>query len=147
MKKLFKEHSAYLLVFTLIESVLAVITTMSFVYTDRLSYQDSIIFKELGIEKLLENMYSSTWWALILLLICFAALFAITSINFKKLEYLFLSIGCWIILFILSINVNNGAKDIFSNIALFVPILIINIICYRTEKNKLNLYQNKKSHK
>ena len=136
-KKLFKEHSPYLILLTLAEILLSVVATLSFVYTDSLQYSDSAIISG-GVEKLLETVYSSTWWALILFLLFFIALFAFMSIIYKKLEYLTISIGCWVEMLILSINVGNNLKELLINLLLFIPIFILNIIAYKTEKNKLN---------
>ena len=137
IKKLFKEHSPYLILLTLAEILLSVVATLSFVYTDSLQYSDSAIISG-GVEKLLETIYSSTWWALILFLLFFIALFAFMSIIYKKLEYLTISIGCWVEMLILSINVGNDLKELLINLLLFIPIFILNIIAYKTEKNKLN---------
>ena len=137
IKKLFKEHSPYLILLTLAEILLSVVATLSFVYTDSLQYSDSAIISG-GVEKLLETVYSSTWWALILFLLFFIALYAFMSIIYKKLEYLTISIGCWVEMLILSINVGNDLKELLINLLLFIPIFILNIIAYKTEKNKLN---------
>ena len=136
IKKLFKEHSPYLLLLTFAEIILSVFATVSFVYTDSLQYSDSAILTS-GVEKLLETVYSSTWWALILFLLFFIALFAVMTIIYKKLEYLTISIGCWVEMIILSINIGNDLKELLINLLLFVPIFILNIIAYRTEKEKL----------
>lgn len=138
IKKLFKEHSFYLLFITLVEVILSITCTLAFVYTDRLSYEDSLIYNELGIEKLLENMYSSTWWALILFILAFIAICSITTICFKKLDYLFMGILSWILMFILAIDISNPLIDILITCLLFIPIILINIIAYRTEKKKIN---------
>ena len=137
IKKLFKEHSPYLIFLTLGEILLSIVATLSFVYTDSLQYSDSAFISG-GVEKLLETVYSSTWWALILFLLFFIALFAIISIIYKKLEYLTISIGCWVEMLILSINVGNDLKELLINLLLFIPIFILNIIAYKTEKDKLN---------
>ena len=86
MKKLFKEHSPYMLFIALFESLISVLATISFVYTDSLTYSKSLVIQAIGIEKLLETMYTSTWWALVLLLVFFVALFAILTIIYKDLK-------------------------------------------------------------
>lgn len=146
IKQLFKEHSAYLLILTGLEIVLSIICTLAFVYSDSLTYNESLIFNALGVEKLLQTLYSSTWWALILLLLAFIAVLSLTSIVFKKLEYLFISICLWFVMFILALNFTKPLNDIVSVIILFVPVIIINIIAYRTEKNKL-ITESKKAKK
>lgn len=145
IKTLFKEHSPYLLVLTFLEILLSIICTLAFVYSDSLTYSESLIFNAIGVEKLLQTLYSSTWWALILLLLAFIAIFSLTSIVYKKLEYLFISICSWIVMFILAINLTKPVSDIISTFILFIPIIIINIIAYKTEKNKFS--QNTKNTK
>ena len=89
------------------------------------------------IEKLLETMYSSTWLAFILFTLGFITIMTLTSIVYKKLEYLFISIMGWILMLLLAINIGNPLKDIAAVILLFIPIIVLNIIAYRTEKEKL----------
>lgn len=134
LKKLFTENSKLLLTITILEVVLSIIVILAFVYSDSLSYADSQIFTALGIEKLLETMYSSTWWALILLLLALIALFSLTSIVYKKMEYLFLSIGGIIIMLILAVNLHNSMFDNLATLAIFIPIIIINVIAYNSQK-------------
>lgn len=144
IKKLFKENSAYLILLTLGEIILSIICILSFVYTDSLSYSDSLIFNELGIEKLLQSMYSSTFWALILVILSLISIFSLTSLIYKKMEYQFISICSWFVLFILAINLNKSLIDNLSVILLFIPIIIINIVAYNTQKKKNNLIKKKR---
>lgn len=144
IKEVFKNNSPYLVLLALCEVILSVVCTLSFVYSDSLSYDESVIFNSLGIEKLLENMYSSTWWALILLLLAFMAIFSIASIIYKKMDYLFISISCWVVMFVLAFNLHKSLVDNLSIVVLFVPILIINIIAYKTQKEKINTKVKKK---
>lgn len=137
MKKIFKEHSIYLLFLTLIESILSIVCTLAFVYSDTLNYSDSLVYNAIGIEKLLESMYSSTWWALILFTLAFIAITSITTLVYKKLDYLFMGILGWILMLILAINVSKPLTDTLVTLLLFVPIIIINIIAYKTEKKKI----------
>lgn len=138
MKKLIKEHSPYLLFLCLAEIIISIVSIEAFVYSDSLTYSDSLIYTALGIETLLESLYSSTWWALILFTLGFITITSVTSIVFKKLEYLFMSILGWILMLLLAINIGNPIKDIIFVILLFIPIIAINIIAYKTEKQKLN---------
>ncbi|MCX4364465.1 MAG: hypothetical protein OSJ70_01640 [Bacilli bacterium] len=137
LKKLFKDNSPYLIFLTLAEVLLSIICTMAFVYSDTLSYADSQIFNALGIEKLLESIYSSTWWALILLILTFIAILSITTIYLRKMDYLFIGTLLWGEMLILAINLNNSLLDNLSIMALFVPIIIINIIAFKEQKKKL----------
>ena len=137
MKDLIKNNSIYLIVLAIAESIISIIATLSFVYTDSLTYSKSLLIQMMGIEKLLEAMYTSTWWALILLLLFFVALFSIMTIIYKDLKYMTLSIGCTIELFILSINLTKPITDILLNVLIFIPIFVLNIIAYRNESKKI----------
>ena len=145
MKKIFKEHSPYLLFLTLVETILSVVCIEAFVYSDTLNYSDSLVYNAIGIEKLLESMYSSTWWALILFTLAFITICSITTLVYKKLDYLFMGILAWILMLILAINISKPLTDILVTLLLFIPIIIINIIAYKTEKTKLS--KNDKSKK
>lgn len=137
-----KEHSMYFILLTIAECLLSMIATLSFISTDSLSYNDSLLIKTIGIEKLLESIYSSTWWALILLLLFFISLFSIMVLIYKKEEYMVLTLGCWIELLILSINIGAPIKDNLMNLVLFAPIFVLNIIAMSKEKNCLKEASN-----
>jgi hypothetical protein len=141
------EHSMYFIILTIAEVILSTVATLSFISTDSLSYEDSILINTFGIEKLLESIYSSTWWALILLLLFFIALFSVMELIYKKEEYMTLSIGCWIELLILSINIGNPIKDTLMNLMLFAPIFVLNIIAIVKEKNCLKQQNNEQEKK
>jgi uncharacterized membrane protein YhaH (DUF805 family) len=144
MKKLFKENSMYLIVLTIAEIILSIVSTLAFVYSDSLSYSDSVVYQGIGLDLLLQNLYSSTFWALILVVMSLIAILSVATLVFKKLDYLFIGICGWIYLFILSINLTKPIGDILSTCAMFIPIIIINIICYRKEKEKLETKNKKK---
>ena len=143
MKKIFKENSMYLIILTIAEIILSIISTLAFVYSDALSYSESVIYQGIGIDLLLQNLYSSTFWGLILVCIGIITIMSITTLVFKKMDYLFIGILGWIYLFVLSINLTKPIGEILSTCALFIPIIIINIICYVKEKHKLE--ENNKS--
>lgn len=143
IKKIFKENSIYLIIVTILETILGIAMTLSFVYTDSLSYSDSLLIQSDGIQKLLENMYSSTYWALILLLLSFISIFSIVTLVFHKMEYEFISILCWFEMFILAINFTKSLTDNLAAIALFAPIIIICIISYHKEKDKIRVLELK----
>nr|MCR5223544.1 hypothetical protein [Bacilli bacterium] len=128
MKKIFKENSKYLIILTIAEIILSIVSTMAFVYSDSLSYADSVVYEGIGIDVLLQNLYSSTFWALILVCIALISIMSIATLVFKKMDYLFIGIMGWIYLFILSINLTKPIGDILSTCAMFIPIIIINII-------------------
>lgn len=137
IKKILKENSLYLIILTLFEFILNIISTLAFVYSDSLNYNDSLIYQSLGVQKLLETLYSSTYWALILLLLSFISIFSFTTLVYKKLEFQFISIMCWFQMFIIALNLKNSIQINLSICLLFIPILIINIICYKKEKEYL----------
>ena len=138
IKKVLKGHSPYLIFLAIAESIISIVCTLAFVYADTLSYQDSVVFEAIGLEKLLESIYSSTWWALILLTLAFIAIFTITGIVYKRLEYNFISMLLWGEMLILAIDIGKPSADFLSVLALFIPIIIINIIAYNDEKKRLN---------
>ena len=144
MKKLLKENSLYLVILTIVEIIISTICTLAFVYTDTLNYDDSLIFNALGMQKLLQTIYSSTWWALILTILALIAILSVTTLVFKKLEYLFIGICLWVEMFILTLDFNKSPKDLFFSMLLILPIIIINIIVYKKEKEFLD---NKKTSK
>jgi hypothetical protein len=144
MKKLLKENSIYLVVLTIVEIIISSICTLAFVYTDTLNYDDSMIFNALGIQKLLQTIYSSSWWALILTILALIAILSVTTLVFKKLEYLFTGICLWVEMFILTLDFNKSPKDLFFSTLLILPIIIINIIVYNKEKEVLNKKTSKK---
>jgi hypothetical protein len=143
-KTIIKENSLYLVFLTLAELVISVICTLSFVYSDSLTYANSVVFQSLGLESLLQTLYSSTFWALILVMLSIIVIMSITTLVFKKMEYLFIGILCWGELFILSINLTKSFGENLSTCALFIPIIIINIICYKKEKEKISKKVSKK---
>lgn len=147
IKKIFKDASPLLVGITLFEIVLAVICIIAFVYSDSLSYADSQVFNALGIEKLLESIYSSTWWALILMVLAFIAILSLTSIVYKNLEYLFISISLWFVMLILAINLKASILDNLSILAIFIPIIILNVLAYNQQKKKIEESQTKKRKK
>jgi hypothetical protein len=147
MKKLFKENSKYLICLTIAEIILSIVSTMAFVYSDSLSYADSVVYEGIGIDLLMQNLYSSTFWALILVCIALISIMSIATLVFRKMDYLFIGIMGWIYLFILSINLTKPIGDILSTCAMFIPIIIINIICYKKEKEFINKKTKKVSNK
>ena len=144
MKKILKENSIYLIVLTIFEMIISTVCTLAFVYTDTLNYADSLIFNELGMQKLLQSIYSSTWWALILTILALITILSITTLVFKKLEYLFIGILLWVEMFILTLDFNKSPKDLFFSALLILPIIVINIIVYKKEKEKIETKKTSK---
>ena len=73
----------------------------------------------------------------ILAILALITILSITTLVFKKLEYLFMGILLWGEMFILTLDFNKSPKDLFFSALLILPIIIINIIVYNKEKEKL----------
>ena len=116
--------------------VVSVIATLALVYQDSTIFSNNALFEDA--QKLITSVYSQSWWALILFSLSFASLLTLTSLIYKKLEYEFLSIGCIILMIIPSINIKGSLIDTLLTLALYIPIIIIKIIGYKTEEKKLN---------
>lgn len=140
MKQLFKKHSKLLLIVTLLELILSLYFLIYFGYMDRLNYIESSTKTINDLALLIQNMYTSTWWALIISFIILISILSITSIIYKKQEYHFISILLWIMLFILALDFTKSIKYNISNIFIFIPIILINILAYKNEKNKNIVY-------
>ena len=137
MKNLIKENSMYLIILTIAEVLVSIFATITFIYTDSLTYENSLLIQSLGIEKLLETMYTSTWWALVLLLLFFVALFEVMTLLYRDLKYMTISIGCLVELLILSINLTRPITDTLLNMTIFIPIFVLTFIAYKNEKKKI----------
>ena len=135
MKKIFKEHSKLLLVITFLEIILSLYFLIYFGYMDRLNYIESSTKTISDLALLIQNMYTSTWWALIISFIILISTLTLTSIIFKKQEYHFISIILWIMLFILALDFTKSINYNLSNLSIFIPIILINILAYKKEKN------------
>ena len=106
---------------------------MYFSYMDKLSYVEN----SNNLSLLIQNMYTSTWWALIIMSISLISIFSITSIVYKKNYLHFISILIWGVLFILSLDLEKSLKYNISNMCIFIPIIVINILAYFKEKKYL----------
>lgn len=135
MKKIFKEHSKLLLIITFLEIILSLYFLIYFGYMDRLNYIESSTKTISDLALLIQNMYTSTWWALIISFIILISTLTLTSIIFEKQEYHFISIILWIMLFILALDFTKSVNYNLSNILIFIPIILINILAYKNEKN------------
>lgn len=135
MKKIWNNNSRLLVIITLLELILALYFLIYLGYVDRLNYIESnnIIISDLTL--LIQNMYTSTWWALIISFINLISILSLTSIIYKKQEYHFISIFLWIMLFILSLDFTKSFKYNISNIAIFIPIVLMNIKAYFNQKS------------
>lgn len=135
MKKILKNNSKSLVVICILEIILGLYFLVYFGYMDRLNYIESSTKTISDLALLIQNMYTSTWWALIISFIILISILTLTSIIFKKQEYHFISIMLWIMLFILALDFTKSIKYNLSNLAIFLPIIAINIISYINQKN------------
>ena len=135
MKKLFKENSKSLLIICILETILSLYFLIYFSYMDKLNYIESNLTNTSDLALLIQNMYTSTWWAIIISFIILISILTITSIIYKKQEYHFIAICLWIMLFILALDFNKSISYNLSNIAIFIPIILFNIISYKKQKN------------
>lgn len=131
---MFEKRSKLLFITTILESIFSVWALFYFNYIDRLSYQESVIKSQADLALLIENMFTSTWWALIILTLSLISIFSLVSFIYKDLKFLFVSILLWVILFILALNFKDNFTKILSTIMIFIPIISINIISYYNQK-------------
>lgn len=134
MKKLFKENSKLLIIITFFEILLSLYFLIYFGYMDRLNYIESSTKTMSDLALLIQNMYTSTWWALIISFVILISTLTLTSIIYKKQEYHFISIILFIMLFILALDFTKSFKYNLSNIMIFVPIIVFNIMAYKNQK-------------
>ena len=114
-----------LIIITFLESLLSIYLLIYMSYVDRLTY----IKNSSNLTLLIQNMYTSTWWALIISMVTLISIFSITSIIYKKNYLHFISILIWITLFILALDFTRGIKYNIS-------IILLNIKAYFNQKNK-----------
>lgn len=137
MKKLWNNNSKLLIIITILELILSLYFLIYFGYVDRLNYIENQATTMSDLALLIQNMYTSTWWALIITSIILISIFSITSIIYKKLEFHFISILIWCMLFILALDFTKSFTYNLSNIAIFIPIILINIKSYFNQKGFL----------
>ena len=134
---MFKERSKLLFITVCLESVLSLWSLIYFNYLDRLNYSESLLHETSDLALLIENMFTSTWWALIILTICLITIFSIVCFVYKDLKFQFISILLWFILLILALNFKENFMNIISILATFIPIIILNIFGYINQKKKI----------
>ena len=135
MKKIWKNNSKLLIIICLLEIILSLYFLIYFGYMDRLNYIESSTKTINDLTLLIQNMYTSTWWALIICFINLISIFTTTGLLYKKNEYHFISILIWIILFILALDLNKSIIYNMNNLAIFIPIIIFNLIAYKNQKS------------
>jgi len=135
MKKLWNDNSKLMIILTGLELLLSLYFLIYFGYVDRLNYIESqkLILSDLAL--LIQDMYASTWWALIISFIILISTLTLTSLIYKKQEYHFISIILWIMLFILALDFTKSFIYNLSNLAIFIPIILLNIKAYFNQKH------------
>lgn len=137
MKRLFKKRSKLLGLLTIGDNLLALFLLCYFNYLDRLNYAESVIHTTNDLALLIQNMYTSTWWALIILSICLIAAFKLVGFYYRDLKFILISSYLWVVLLILAINIKDSFMNNISVLAIFIPIIIFNFAAYINQK-KLN---------
>ncbi|MDD2505404.1 MAG: hypothetical protein PHF21_03950, partial [Bacilli bacterium] len=111
---MFKQRSKLLFITIFLESIFSVWTLFYFNYLDRLNYQESIIKTEADLALFIKNMFTSSWWALIILTLCLISIFGIIAFIYKDLKFQMVSILLWVVLFIISLDFKSGYFDLLS---------------------------------
>ena len=138
MKKFLASRSKLMVILTILEIVLALWILIAFSYSDRLSYSEAIEYSESNLVLLLDNMYTSTWYALIILTANLISIFSLVSTIFKKQEFHFVSISLWCVLMILAVDLNLNFMSNAATLAIFIPIILLNIVAYINQKKLIN---------
>lgn len=137
IKRIFNKRSKLLGFLTIGDNVLALFLLCYFNYLDRLNYAESVINTTNDLALLIQNMYTSTWWALIILSICLIAGFKLVGFYYRDLKFILISSYLWVVLLILAINIKDSFINNISTLAIFIPIIIFNFTAYINQK-KLN---------
>lgn len=135
MKEFLKNRSKLMLILTLLEIVLAIWILVAFNYTDRMSYAEAISYNEDNLTLLFESMFTSTWYALIILTANLISIFSLVSAIFLKREFHFVSISLWCMLLVIALDFNTTLKANMATVAIFIPIILLNIVAYFNQKN------------
>ena len=104
---------------------------------DLSNLQRQVIHTTNDLALLIQNMYTSTWWALIILSICLIAAFKLVGFYYRDLKFILISSYLWVVLLILAINIKDSFMNNISALAIFIPIIIFNFAAYINQK-KLN---------
>ena len=134
---MFKKRSKFLFIVVALESFLSLWLLFYFNYLDRLNYAQSVINTTNDLALLIQNMYTSTWWALIILVICLSTIFSLISLIYQELKFQLVAILLWFILFILAIDIKAQIGGVISILAIFMPIIAANIYAYLAQKKIL----------
>lgn len=139
IKKIFNKRSKLLFILTFFETVFTWYFLVYFNYMDRLNYIESISTKTQNLALVFQNMYTSTFWGLIIIILVFISIFAIISLIYNDQKYQLISLLLWIVLFTLAINLKAGFKDNISILCIFVPIILVNYLAFKNQKTISNM--------
>jgi len=137
MKKIFNKRSKLLFIIGLIESILSLWFLIYFNYLDRLNYSESALNTTKDLALLFENMYTSTWWGLLILIITLISIFTIIAFIYKDEKFQLISCILWFIMLVLAINIKDSFMNNISNLCIFGPIIAVNILAFFKQKNIL----------
>lgn len=137
MKKIFKDRSKLMIVLTILEIILALWILIAFNYSNRMSYIEAMEYSQDNLTILVESMYTSTWYAAIILTANLISIFALVSTIFKKQEFHFISISLWCVLMILAVDLNISFMSNVATLAIFIPIILLNLVAYFNQKKVL----------
>lgn len=139
IKKIFNKRSKLLFILTFFETVFTWYFLVYFNYMDRLNYIESISTKTQNLALVFQNMYTSTFWGLIIIILVFISIFAIISLIYNDQKYQLISLLLWIVLFTLAIDLKAGFKDNISILCIFVPIILVNYLAFKNQKTISNM--------
>ena len=105
-----------------------------FNYLDRLNYSEGLISKTSDLALLLENMFTSTFWGLLILVISLGTIFSIIAFIYRDHKFQLMTSLMWVIILILSINVKDTLKNNISSLFIILPILIFNFVAFYDQK-------------
>ncbi len=131
---MFKNRSKLLLVSVILNSLFSIWILFYFNYLDRLNYSESLINDTAGLALLIQNMFTSTWWALVILTFVFITIFSLVSFIYKDIKFQFISICLWFVLLIISFNFKESFLNNLSAFSILLPFIILNIVSYFNQK-------------
>lgn len=137
INKIFKDRSKLLFILAIIQLFFNIYYLVYFNYLDRLSYEESINSSTTNLALFLQNMYTSTFWGLMILFFSLISIFSLVAFVYKDCKFQFISICLWIVMFILAINPRDSLVNNLSIILIFIPLIVINILAYKSQKNIL----------
>jgi len=131
----FKERSKLLFILTIFEILLSIWYLSYFNYLDRLNYYENINLEKDSLALLLQNMFTSTFWGLLIILIALSAISSLIALLYKDEKFELISSLIWCIVLILSFDLHSTFKDNISNILIIGPIVLFSFIAFFKQKS------------